>query len=253
MKSVYFYYKREDWISICTYLQSLELDLYTYRGEKLDFNELFNGYLNGKWYVLVPSKVTPIIDKNGQIDEYTDAMPFHTISRSGAGLLPATIFCNEGEIVGALFKRIKKYFVSNYKKADSGKEYISAHCYQSWLQYEVNLAGLVKFFKVESAFENSSFKQFVEYFQQKGYVICDPYQRVGEALSLKEYSYIITIPEAIHEDKLIMYSDGIEIRKKSQKGRTIYTFTMDYRHMYHCHEKILRLYNDIKAYCNVNL
>lgn len=251
MKSVYFYYLRQDWTSICTYLHSLNLDLYTYDGEKLDFNELFEGYLNERWYVLVPNNITPTLDKSGSIAAYPNAMPFHTSSRSGTGLLPATIFCNEGEIVSSLFKQIKKYFLSNYQKTDTGKEYISPYCYQCWLRYEVKLAGLVKFLKLKTSFENSSFEQFVKHFQQKGYVICDPYQSGGEPLSLKKSSYIITVPEAITDDSLIILPDGIAIEKTRQKGETIYTFTMDYRHVYHCHDKMLRLYNDIKAYCGV--
>ncbi len=249
MKSIYFYYDTADWNYFCSFLQSLNLDFYTYKGEKLDSKTLSSSGLDGNWFVLLPNDIHPKVDQHGQIDEFPNALPFHTIKKTKK-TLPAIIFCNEGDFANSAFKKIKKYISSNYLKTDSGKEYISENCYKNWLEYKTNLANCPKIMQVSSEPENFSFEKFVEYFRQKGYLICDAYFReFGNNMSMKEDSYIITTADITDKDKLIGFVDGIDIQKYRRKGVVVYTFTLDYRHSYHHHKKMLLLFNEIKTYC----
>ena len=252
MKSIYFYYDTADWCCFCSFLQSLNLDFYTYKGEKLDSKKLSSIGLDGNWFVLVPNDIHPEVDQYGQIDEFPNALPFHTIKNTQR-TLPAVIFCNDGDSSNSAFKKIKKYISSIYFKTDSGKEYISENCYKSWLENKANFANCPKIMQVSSEPENFSFEKFVEYFRQKGYLICDTYFRnFGNNMSLKEDSYIITTADITDKDKQIGFVDGIEIQKRRRKGVVVYTFTMDYRHSYHHHEKMLLLFNEIKTYCTMS-
>ena len=250
MKSIYFYNNASDWNDFCSFLQAINLDFYTYKGGKIDFKTLLSSDSYGNWFVLVPNGIVPTIDQYGQIDEFPDAIILHTSKKSGK-ILPAHLFCNEGTMAVSVFKKIKKYFSSYYLKTDSGKEYISETCLKSWLDYKMNFASYIKFVQISSTSENFSFEKFVEYFRQKKYIICDSYYReTGPNMSLKEDTYIITPPAIIADiDKLIGNFDGITIRRNKRKGLVIYTFTMDYRHIYHHHEKMLLLFNEIKDYC----
>lgn len=250
MKNIYFYYDAADWSNLCSFLQSLSLDFYTYKGEKLDFQTFLENALNGKWFVLLPNGIVPTIDRYGQIDEFPDAMPFYTIKKSGR-ILPAHISCNEGENATSVFKKIKKYFLLHYLKTAFGKEYISETCFKSWLEYKTNLVQPAKVTQVTSNPEFFSFENFVKYFRKKGYVICDNYYaETGDKMSLKLDSYTISLPDVEKKDILIGNLNGVSIRKNKRKGLIVYSFTMDYRYIYHNNEKMLALFNEIEAYCS---
>lgn len=249
MKSIYFYYDSADWYDFCSFLQSLNLDFFTYKGEKLDYQTFLSNILNGEWFVLLPNGIVPIVDQYGQIDEFPNTLSFHTIKKTGK-TLPAVIFCNEGEFSNSVFNKIKKYISSNYLKTDSGKEYISKSCYKNWIERKINLANCPNILQVSSNLKNFSFENFVEFFRQKGYLICDAYYReFGNNMSMREDSYIITTADITDRDKQIGCVDGIHIRKNKRKGGNVYTFTMDSRHLYHNNEEMLLLFNEIKTYC----
>ena len=252
MKSIYFYYSSADWDDFCHFLKSLNLDFYTYKGKKLDYQMFLSSVLNGEWFVLIPNEIIPMIDQYGQIDEFPNALSFHTI-KEAEKTLPAVIFCNEGEFANSVFKKIKIYISSNYLKTDSGKEYISESCYKNWIDRKINLANCPNIMQISSNPKNFSFENFVEYFRQKGYLICDAYHReFGNNMSIREDSYIITTNDITDRDKQIGYVDGIHIRKHRKKGVNVYTFTMDSRNLYHNNEKMLLLFNEIKKYCTTD-
>lgn len=251
MKSIYFYYDTADWDCFCSHLQSLNLEFYTYEGEKLDYRTLSSEGWEGKWFVLLPSDIHPHMDQHGQIDALPNALPFHTIKKANT-ILPAVIFCNEGDFAKSAFRKIKKYISSTYFKTDSGREYISESCYKDWLDYKINLANWPKIMQVFSKSSNFSFEKFVEHFRQNGYLICDRYFcDFGSSMSLKKDSYVITTADITDKDKLIGFVDGIDIRRHKRKGAIVYTFTLDYRHSYHQHEEMLLLFNKIKTYCDM--
>lgn len=252
MKKIYFYYGEEDWLEMCSYLQDLNLDLYTYKGQKIAFEVLSADYLNGKWFVFVPKGVIPTTDKYGQIDEFPNAISFHTMTRGGK-ILPAVLFCNDGEIVSSIFKKIRTYISSNYIKTDSGREYISHKCYTDWLQYKVDLAGLIRFVQVESNPETFSFENFVKYVRQKGYEIIDPYApQPNSKINITGEYYVVAPPEMVKNSDLDIKKKGISVVKKRRKGRLVYAFTMDYRDVYYGTPVLLSLFNDIKLYCGVD-
>ena len=252
MKSIYFYYDITDWNDYCAFLDSLNLDFYTYRGEKLDINTLLSNCYNGKWFVLIPKGIVPEIDRYGQIDEFPEAIIFHTSKKAGT-ILPAHISCNTGETALSVFKKIKKYFSSLYLRADSGKEFISKTCFENWLGYKLSLANCPKYIQISTTPEKFSFDDFVDCFRKKGYLICDSYFRdMSTNMSLNEDSYIIALPDVTEEEKIIGNLNGVTIQRHKRKGCIVYTFTLDYRHVYHDHKKFISLFEQIKAYCETN-